>query len=78
MRLFTRSAIAEDVDCVARGSESVFGSYFICPALNTLGFDFHGLAALAANQMVVVSGAAGAVKQFAVFTLKAVGFRGAG
>jgi hypothetical protein len=48
-------------------------SHFIGPGFNLFGFDLNRLAALSADKVMVVIGSAGAVKQFTVLTLKAVG-----
>jgi hypothetical protein len=45
------------------------------PGFNLVSLDLNGLSALATDQVMVVAGSAGTVKQFAVLALKAVGFR---
>ena len=47
--------------------------YVIGPSFNPVGLDFHGFAALPADQVMVVAGATGSVEKFAVFALQAVG-----
>jgi hypothetical protein len=48
--------------------------HVIGPSFNLVGFDLNRLATLSADQVMVVIGSAGAVEQFAVFALQAVGF----
>lgn len=61
LRLFTRGAISENVDGVARANEAVLFGNLICPGFHLLGFNFHGFAAGSANQMVVMVHSTGSV-----------------
>ena len=75
-RLFTSSTNTEDVYGVAGGTETVSRCYLIGPLLNLRSLDFHGLATLAANEVMVMYGSTSAIQQFAVLALQDVGFVG--
>jgi hypothetical protein len=72
--LFTRSAIAKNVDGVTRATKAVRLGNVIGPGFNLVGFNLNSLSALSADQVMVMAGSAGTVEQFAVLALKAVGF----
>ena len=67
---------AKDVNRVTRLGESVLSGNLVCPAFDPFGLNFNGLAAVSADQVMVVVGSAGAVEQFAIPGLQRIGVAG--
>jgi hypothetical protein len=67
--LGTIPTVAKNVDGVAWFGESMFFGDRISPSFHFFGFNLNGFAAVSADQVVVMAGSAGAVKQFTVFAL---------